>query len=158
MMWPFRRTEDQSLKVLSLMPPNTAHATGLPACAILGSFSRGDAGSPQGFTPNPEFVTFLHDTLKQILAGDPRFAEAARRQHTGRLYVFDAKHRTDAGGSIPPEDIVCGVRVEDGIAVFADYFANPKYELFSPSRGTMQLPEHLHSQLLGRLVQRAGET
>jgi hypothetical protein len=77
----------------------------------------------------------------------------ARRQHTGWLYVIDARTPTPAR-EVPAYDIIGAFEVREGTVVPQSYQPNGNHRLFS-SNGLFKLDSTLHEKLMNRVIKQA---
>ncbi|HKW00121.1 MAG TPA: hypothetical protein VJN96_09860 [Vicinamibacterales bacterium] len=114
---------------------------------------------PEGLT---DVVSYLPEDIvfNSGLAGEamiathapelPELQAEARRQHSGWVYVIDARTPTPAG-DVPPWDILGRFEGRDGAIVPRSYQPNPNHTLCS-SNGLFQLDSRLYKQLLERVM------
>jgi len=97
--------------VVSLLPDDVVFVSGLAGEAIVGHctqlLEKGVSITDVNFQPNKLFVDLLHDVIATEGPEPPALQAEARRQHTGRVYVIDARTPTPAG-HVPPYDIIGG--------------------------------------------------
>ena len=124
----------------------------LPREGIMGELLSREAANggpidPAQFRPNPVFQQFTSWVLAQHAHLAPGFEAAAKAQRTGYIYIIDARTATPQG-AVPPEDIIGGVEIENGVAV--RYHGSKNHQLLT-SRGWMRLHPWMHAKLLEEL-------
>ncbi|HKW00119.1 MAG TPA: hypothetical protein VJN96_09850 [Vicinamibacterales bacterium] len=140
--------------VVSYLPEDIVFNLGLAADAIIGRctelLGNGVSITADNFQPNRRFVDLLHHVIATHAPGLPELQAEARRQHSGWVYVIDARTPTPAG-DVPPHDILGRFGVRHGAVVPQSYEPNANHRLFS-SNGLFQLDSRLHSRLLERVL------
>jgi len=113
--------------VVTLLPPEVFSKWGIANETIVGFYTKpvaeGTHIDAATFRPNKAFVDLLHDVIKTNAPEVPEFQTAARRQHTGWVYILDARTRTPAR-EVPAHDIIGSFEVRDGAIVPNSYSAN----------------------------------
>jgi hypothetical protein len=114
----------------SFLRPDSLPKSGLPAEAIVGTVTTtgNEPISPGSFVPNPLFIRFLHYVIAKHGSRAPGFAEEAKRQWTGCLYLFDGRI-VPPKHPVPIEEIIGLFDLQDGKAM--TYQANPKHVLIN---------------------------
>lgn len=144
---------DEVRDYVTVLPPEVVFAHGMPGRSIVGVMLRplgeNEAPSMELFTPNAEFVRFLHEVLSRHATEVEGLRDAARRIGEGYVYVLDAR-TPDPAGTVPLEDIIGAVQVKGGVPVPGSYRANTKHQLLT-ERGFFQLEEELNACLLREL-------
>ena len=148
------------IRAVSCLPPDRMKALGmLPNRAILGVIDRNAAPgtklSPELFSPNEEFIRFMHHVIRTFGPDDPSMQAVAKAQGKGWLYVIDLRTPDGPQGRVPPEDIIGAFQIQDGVVVRGEYWANDKHALFSAD-GFVKLPESLASVLIRELGKAQG--
>ena len=136
----------EAQRALSLLGPEDAFSVGLPGVAICG-FLIGPDLSEANFRPNRVFIDFMHQFIASAGPSDSSLRSAARAQRDGYVYVIDLRTPEGPQGRVPPEDIVGGFKVEEGILVVGGYWANPAHKVYTKN-GLVRLPPSLHSALI----------
>jgi hypothetical protein len=138
--------------VVSLLPPDIVFGTAFSGAAIVGRcvklLEKGESITDANFRPNRYFVELLHDIVATETLTLPDFQAAARRQHTGWVYVLDLRTPTPAG-EVPPHDIIGAFEVRDGAVVEDSYQPSANHRRFS-SEGIFKLDERLNRILRSR--------
>jgi hypothetical protein len=154
------RFPDGFQDVVSLLPHDIVFASGLAGEVIVGGckqlLEKGDSITDANFRPNRRFLDLLHDVIATEAPTLPDFQAEARRQHTGWIYVIDARTPTPAG-EVPPYDIIGAFEVINGTVVQQSYQPNDNHRLFS-SDGIFKLEPRLHEKLMERLMKQATES
>ena len=140
---------------VSLLPVDHVTKHGLDPRAIVGEVV-GDTGSggsltPEHFVGNHAFHEFLHEVVARHAPTMPGFAEDARQQRDGWIYVIDQRTPTP-GGRVPPEDVIGGFEVRDGHVVAHSYLPIPSHQLMT-ERGFFNLGDELQARLVFELEQ-----
>ena len=134
--------------MVSLTPHNIAFAAGLAADVIVGDctklLEKSESVNHTNFRPNKRFVGLLHDVIATEAPKLPALQAEARRQHTGWIYLIDARTPTP-DATIPPCDVIGALEVRHGTIVPGSYKANPNHLLFS-SNGLFKLAPALQER------------
>jgi len=139
------------VQVLSILPPEECKKLGqLPQCAILGTF---DDAEWRKFSPNPAFISLLHEVIAAAADHDSMLQDAASQQRNGSVCIIDLRTPEGPQGRVPPEDIIGGFEVEDGM--LKKYRANERYLPWT-AHGMMQLPPSLNHALYRAILETAG--
>lgn len=147
--------ETEHGKYVSPLPHDHVARYGLAPQAIIGQVT-GDAEMGRSLTPetivaNGAFHDFLHDVVERHAPTTPSFADDARRQRDGWIFVVDQRTPTP-GGRVPPEDVIGGFEVRGGHVVADSYQRIPAHRLMT-ERGFFQLGVELEQCLLTELEQ-----
>jgi hypothetical protein len=140
---------------LSLLPVDHVTEHGLVPRAIVGEVV-GDPGSGgsltlETFVGNRAFHQFLHEVVERHAPTTLGFAEDARQQRDGCIYLIDQRTPTP-GGRVPPEDVIGGFEVRDGHVVAHSYQPIPSHQLMT-ERGLFNLGDELQARLVFELEQ-----
>jgi len=149
---------DGFVDIVTLLPPETFAKTGIAHEAIVGYYTKlvaegeeGERIDPATFRPNKAFVDLLHDVIATNAPDVPELQSAARQQHTGWLYILDARTPTPAG-DVPLRDIIGAFEVREDAIDPNSYWANSDHLLFS-SDGIFKLSStSLQKALMERLT------
>jgi hypothetical protein len=143
--------------VVSLLPHQLVFASGLAAEVIVGGctslLEKGDSITDANFRQNRLFVDLLHDVIATEAPTLPALQAAVGQQHTGWIYLIDARTPTP-GGEVPLCDIIGAFEVKEGVIVPQSYWRNADHRLFS-SNGLFKLEPTLHQRLMERLMKHA---
>jgi hypothetical protein len=143
--------------VVSLVPHDTVFASGLTEEAIIGDCTqllhKNGRITDTNFRPNKPFVDLLHNVIATHALTLPGFQAEARRQHSGCLYVIDARTPAPAG-EVPAYDIIGAFEVREGTVVPQSYQPNGNHRLFS-SNGLFKLDPTLREKLMDRVIKQA---
>ena len=136
-------------EVASLVPPDLVFEHGLCTEAILGVIGS-DPGNSEGVAPdrfqeNPAFVQFLQEVISDHVYGLDDLVREGKRHRNGHIYLIDGR-TPQPDGSVPPEDIIGAVDVEDGSLVPGSYEHNPNHRLLTED-GFFLLPPQLEAVL-----------
>ena len=118
---------------------------------VTSSREAGDSLTPETFVANRGFHELLHAVVERHAPSTPSFADDARRQRDGWIYVIDQRTPTP-GGRVPPEDVIGGFEVRAGHVVARSYQPIPAHRLMT-ERGFFQLGLELEQCLLTELAQ-----
>ena len=137
-------TEDGPIRMVAVLPPETAVERGLPSPAVVGTVAH-DATeiTVDTFTPNPEFATFLGFVVA-------KHGAAACRTSDGWVFMLDLRAGPD-DDEIATEDILGAFRVEGGRVVEVSFRGNPGHQILT-SRGLSQLDAWLEEKLVEELL------
>lgn len=120
-------TEEGPVSMIAVLPPEHALAVGLPEPAVLGTVPTGaHAITPDTFTPNTEFLEFLHHVIARYGHEAPDLQDQAHTREDGWIYMVDLRIG-DADRAIDEEDIFGAFQVVGGQVVPGSYRANPDY-------------------------------
>ena len=146
-------TPTGSRDIVSLLSKDVAFEFGLVGEAIVGEYApllkEGERPTDANFRPNPAFVKLLHDVIARHAPELPGLQAEARRQHTGWVYVIDARTPTP-NGRVPSHDIVGSFEVRDGEVVGNSYQPNANHRLLT-SDGLFGLETALHERLMEQI-------
>ena len=137
--------------VIALATVSDAQVVGLSARQVVGQLlepSATEVIEPTKFARNPAFFDFMHDVIRRHGPKLPALQAAARAQREGHVFIIDGRTPTPEG-RVPPEDIIGGFQVREGIVEEATYSANPNYRLLSELGFTQldsALLEHLQNE------------
>lgn len=144
---------------VTVIPPETAFARGLPTEAIVGILLEpaGEAAGvrPDAFAENPAFRALLDDVVGRHAPDLPEIEAEARRLGSGYVYVIDGR-TPDPGAQAPAEDVVGAFQVKGGAIVREPYLPNPKYRLLT-EHGFFSLSDTLHRRLLEEIARRRAD-
>lgn len=143
---------------VSVLPPETARAMGLPNESIVGVLlRRGDDGEPvlESFSGNPAFHELLNEVVGRYAPDEPALREQAGRVGSGYVYVIDGR-TPDPRGDVPAEDVVGAFQVRDGQVVREPYLPNPRHQLLTRN-GFFRLSDTLNQRLLDEIARRRGD-
>ncbi|HEU4452884.1 MAG TPA: hypothetical protein VFR81_07480 [Longimicrobium sp.] len=143
----------------TVIPPETAFATGLPADAIVGILlepaAEGQAPSVDAFAENPAFRALLDEVVGRHAPDEPAIRDEAVRLGSGYVYVIDGR-TPDPAGQVPAEDVVGAFQVREGTIVRDPYLPNPRHQLLSEN-GFFRLGDALHQRLLEEIARRRSD-
>jgi hypothetical protein len=144
---------------VTVIPPETAFATGLPAQAIVGILlepaAEGKAPAVDSFAENPAFRELLNGVIGRHAPDEPAIRDEAARLGSGYVYVIDGR-TPDPAGQVPAEDVVGAFQVREGTIVRDPYLPNPRHQLLSEN-GFFRLSDTLHQRLLEEIARRRAE-
>lgn len=144
---------------VTVIPPETAFATGLPAQAIVGILlepvAEGEAPAVDAFAENPAFRNLLNEVVGRHAPDEPAIRDEAVRLGSGYVYVIDGR-TPDPAGQAPAEDVVGAFQVRDGAVVREPYLPNPRHQLLS-GNGFFRLSATLHQRLLEEIARRRAD-
>jgi len=139
--------EDKVSYAVSLVPSDIRD---IPSEGIIGRAKTAkNPILPGEFTPNPEFLKFLHNCVERFGPLSPNLKKEAARQVNGLIYVIDARNRTPIG-DVPPEDIIGAFEVRGSQVHPETYRANPNYRLLT-LKGFFILDKFIEEKLLEAL-------
>ncbi len=118
---------------------------------VTGATEAAGALTPETFVANGIFHEFLHGVVERHAPTTPSFADDARRQRDGWIYVIDQR-TPNPGGRVPPEDVIGGFEVRAGHVVAHSYQPIPAHRLMT-ERGFFQLGSELEQCLRSELEQ-----
>lgn len=147
--------------LVSILPPETGFAIGLPEKAIVGGLGDparplrgGDDDpadlSPANFAENPVFKSLYFDVVSRLALEDPGIHAEARQYGKHYVYVMDSRTPTP-DGAVPAEDIIGCFEVRDGSVVRDPFIPSSKYRLFG-KHGFFTLSDTLRHRLLEEVV------
>lgn len=143
----------------TVLPPETAFATGLPTEAIVGILlelaAEGKAPSPDAFAENPGFRALLDEVIGRHAPDEPAIRDEAARLGSGYVYVIDGR-TPDPRGRVPAEDVVGAFQVRDGGVVREPYLPNPRHRLLGEN-GFFSLSDTLRRRLLEEIARRRSD-
>jgi hypothetical protein len=143
----------------TVLPPETAFATGLPAEAIVGILlepaAQGRAPSPDAFAENPAFRALLDEVIGRHAPDEPEIEAEAARLGSGYVYVIDGR-TPDPRGQVPPEDVVGAFQVREGAVVREPYLPNPRHRLLGEN-GFFRVSGTLRRRLLEEIARRRSD-
>jgi len=138
---------------VSLVSGDIVFEYGLVGDAIVGEcihlLEEGEHITAANFRPNRAFVKLLHDVIARHAPQLPGLQAEARRQHTGWVYVIDAR-TPSPDGHVPPSDVIGGFEVSDGEVVPHSYRPNANHKLLTED-GLFELEPALHDRLMERI-------
>jgi hypothetical protein len=144
-------TEDGPVRMIAVLPPETAVERGLPSPAVVGTVPHDAAEiTIETFTPNPEFATFLGFVVAKHGAADPSLVRQAAAEGDGWVYMIDLRAGPD-DEEIADEDILGAFHVEGGEVVPGSYRGNPGHQILT-ARGLPQLDAWLEEKLVEELL------
>jgi hypothetical protein len=140
--------------MLSFLPLSHVQSHGLAGPAIIGSLRKRtpDGGSlaPDNIAINRDFVALLHRVIAAHAPTDPAFANAAREQGEGWMYVIDRRTPTP-GGDVPAEDIIASFKIANGAVVEGSYEPFASHRLVT-ERGMFRLDRFMQPKLMEALM------
>jgi hypothetical protein len=146
-------TEEGPVKMIAVLAPEAAAASGLPSPAVLGTVPAEAAEiTLDNFTPNPEFSDFLNYVIAKYGADDPALHAQAAAQGDGWIYMIDLRvgDEDEEVEAIATEDILGAFRVEGGRVAPGSYRGNPNHLLLN-ERGLVKIDEWVHERLVEEL-------
>ena len=144
-------TEDGPVRMIAVLPPETAVERGLPSPAVVGTVAHDAAEiTIDTFTPNPEFATFLGFVVAKHGAADPSLVRQAAAEGDGWVYMLDLRAGPD-DGEIADEDSLGAFRAEGGHVVPGSFRGNPGHQILT-ARGLPQLDAWLEEKLVEELL------
>src|SRR5438445_2777661 len=148
------KTPEGDRDLVSLL--SGAFEFGLIEEAIVGectqSLEDGKHVTEANFRPNPTFVRLLHHVIARHAPQLPALRAEARRQHTGWVYVIDAR-TASPDGHVPPCDIIGGFEVRSGEVAPGSYRPNTDHKLLT-ANGVFRLEPALHESLMEQINER----
>ena len=145
--------DSENGQYLSMLGPDHVLQFGLAPQAIIGEVVGGtvvvEAVTPETFLANRAFHDFLHWVVERHAPTTTGFAEDARQQRDGWIYIVDQRTPTPSG-RVPPEDVIGGFEVRGGHVVAHSYQPIPAHQLMT-EHGLFQLGDELHRHLLAEL-------
>ena len=94
---------------VSCLTNEQVFSSGLRPQAIMGLLLRPPGSeqpiTPEGFSPNPAFIDFMHGVIARRGPEMQELIASAQRQREGWIYVIDQR-TPDPQGKVGPEDIV----------------------------------------------------
>lgn len=132
--------------VLSCVPPEVANEKGLQGHQIIGFLKQGNELNMSNFTANTNFLEFLHRVIGEEIVNDPFYQDQAKKLEKGSLAIIDQRVNRE-GNSIPPEDFIGSIEVENSEIVYGSYKPNYGHLLLN-REGMFQLPKFLQEKLV----------
>jgi len=147
-------TLDGKVTYVTLASSAEAARRGLVTQEILGQLldpaRTADLFAPDNFARNPAFVAFMHEVIRRHGPTIPSLLGAAKAQAHGWVYIVDGRTPTPQS-AVPPEDIIGGFEVKDGLIVPDTYQPNPNHRILS-AHGFLRLDPALQAHLLEELA------